>query len=208
MQTVSIESSPGLQAWKALYRRAEQAARAFFAEHFGDVCAACFAAAEARGHPAFCCCRRTNFIPDLIADPMLGDLAEESLGRSLLAEATRRYSSDCAALGPHGCRIPFGRPGACNSYQCEHLYRCQQAVMDAAAMARLTDVLDVFLILADADERRAQGYSACLRQVERLEAELEAAAQRLRQHADAFARRKAQVMAEMLPAGTAGSQQV
>jgi len=188
-----------LQRWQELYARAERAARAFFAEHVGDVCARCFQASEERHEPSLNCCRRTNFVPDLISDPLLGGLAEESLGHTLLPLSGNHNLPGCAALGPDGCRIPLGRPDACNAYLCDHLYRCMASALPATTMCLIVDALEVFSTITGARLSGSPSCEACAGQVEELATLLADASQRLSGHCQAFAACKTQTVAEMLP---------
>ncbi|MDH7570620.1 MAG: hypothetical protein QHJ73_13645 [Armatimonadota bacterium] len=183
---------------QSLYARAEEAARAFFAEHFGDVCACCYRASELRGDPSFCCCRRTNFVPEVTVDPLLGALAEESMGRTLLHLYGMPRRDGCAALGPTGCLIPFGRPDACNTYVCDHLYRCMAAVLPPELILRLGEALDVFTTLRTPAGVPTHALAAG---VEALVELLREASENLQRAKGTFTRQKAEVMAEMLPPG-------
>ncbi len=181
-----------LRTWQQLYARGERAVRGFFAEHFGDVCTLCWQVSERSHDPSVNCCRRTNFVPEIIADPVLGGLAEDSLGHSLLPLTGNRCRRGCAALGPTGCLIPFGRMDVCNSYVCEHLYHCA-TVLPRGTMYRIQDSLDVFTTILHARHHDPKEYQACLRQIEDVEALLAEASRHLHEHADAFARLKSEV---------------
>lgn len=188
-----------LAEWEALYLRAEKMCRAFFAEHFGDVCARCFEASEARADPSFCCCRRTNFLPEVLTDPLLGDIAEKSLGHSLMVLSGPHNAPGCAALGPTGCLIPFGRTEVCNSYTCEHLYRCAAPALPPGALYKIQEALEVFGTIRHPGRRARQELNACTAQVDELEALLDAASQHLRRAQGPFAIAKAETILDMFP---------
>lgn len=188
-----------LRSWQQLYARAERAARAYFAEHFSDLCARCFEAAAARADPAFCCCQRTNFLTEILTDPLCGGLAEESLGHSLLPLCSSVAGRGCSALGPEGCRIPFGRPDLCNSYVCEWIYECERAVLSPELLCRMEEGLDVFLAIREAREQRAPTMAPCEAQVAHLEAAFDAATTRLRQEDGRLLAVKLAAMRAMFP---------
>ncbi|NLC59086.1 MAG: hypothetical protein GX774_19805 [Armatimonadetes bacterium] len=191
-----------LRRWQGLYARAERAASRFFGEHLGVVCARCYEASEARHDPAFCCCRRTNFVPEILTDPLLGGLAEESLGHSLLPLARPLHSPGCAALGPDGCRLPLGRPDACHAYTCDYLYHCLEGILPPAVILQLQEGLEVFTAIREARRTDQAAFAACQAQVEQLEAALEQASRQLQEQSAPFAARKEAVIAEMLPPAT------
>lgn len=188
-----------LREWQRLYARAERSARLFCIEHFADVCARCYEASEAAHDPGLNCCRRTDFVPEILCDPLLGGLAEESLGRTLLPLMAPSQTRRCGALGPTGCRIPFGRPDACHAYLCEHLHRALGSVMDPHAVADLQDALEVFTAIREAPRSSPAAYADCVAQVERLESILSEASRLLRQESARFAAGKEAVMADMMP---------
>jgi len=187
-----------LLRWQELYSWAEAAAQAFFAEHFSDLCARCAETAETSADPSVNCCRRTNFFPEILTDPLLGGLAEQSLGHSLLILAGPLNVRACAALGPKGCRIPSGRPDTCYIYMCDAVYACLDGMACANLTCQLRDALEVFTRIRGARRSDDAEYQACVAQVEELGGIFALISSRIRERADAFADIKACVIREQI----------
>lgn len=188
-----------LRRWQGLYARAERAASRFFGEHLGVVCARCYEASEARHDPAFCCCRRTNFVPEILTDPLLGGLADEGLGHSLYVLSGPHNTRGCAALGPDGCLIPFGRPDPCHAYICDALYDSLEATLPLDLLCRLRDALEVYSRIREAPRRDDCEFHRCVEQVTELEALFSLSSEQIRAQSAAFALRKEEALREMLP---------
>lgn len=188
-----------LRRWQELYARAERASKIFFSEHFGGVCARCAESADTAADPSINCCRRTNFLPEILTDPLLGGLAEESLGHSLYGLCAPYKDRACAALGPQGCRIPYGRPDPCHAYICDALYDPLRAILPLDLLCRVREALEVYSRIREAPRRDDREFRACAEQVAELEALLTRASECLREQNALFAVRREQALHGMLP---------
>mgnify|MGYP001229731458 CR=1 FL=1 len=193
-----------LRRWQELYARAESASQTFFSEHFGDLGARCAEAAETAADPSICCCRRTNFVPEILTDPLLGELADESLGHSLYALSGPHNRRGCAALGPAGCLLPFGRPDPCHAYICDALYDSLDAILPLDLLCRIRDALEVYSRIREAPRRDDSEFQGCVAQVAELEALFSLASEQIWAQSAAFALRKEEALREMLPPAPIG----
>jgi hypothetical protein len=131
----------------ALYRRAEEPVRAFFATHFGGLCSLCGSIAAATGQHV-CCCIGVPCVQHLQESPVLRAMAEANpQNRTLVEERAAKH--EWSLLGPAGCLLDWGRPPPCNVCVCTAQRTCLCAVMSSSQAAAFNRSLRAYYAIAD-----------------------------------------------------------